>query len=127
MRNPNKTPSRFVYGLGLTLWQFQDRWIKQGLEGGKKAAYALRTAITEQCSGIDEDIEVIAKVVANVDGLSRMLHKNGYVDNPTDLKQFTLGFSQAKASFDFIDVGRGKERADFKIRGKIVLCFWLWL
>jgi hypothetical protein len=33
------------------------------------------------------------------------------------MKDFALGFTQAKASFDFIDVGYGKERADSKIKG----------
>lgn len=45
--------------------------------------------------------------------------KYGYLDNASDLKDFTLGFTQAKASFDFVDVGHGKERADSKIRGML--------
>jgi hypothetical protein len=44
--------------------------------------------------------------------------RDGCLDNLNDLKDFTLGFTQAKASFDFIDVGYGKERADSKIRGE---------
>lgn len=43
----------------------------------------------------------------------------GVLDNPEDLREFTLGFTQGKASFDFIDVGHGKERADSKIRGML--------
>lgn len=45
----------------------------------------------------------------------------GTLDNPEDLREFTLGFTQGKASFDFIDVGHGKERADSKIRGTLRL------
>jgi hypothetical protein len=45
------------------------------------------------------------------------MRRDGCLDNETDLKDFTLGFTQAKASFDFIDVGHGKERADSKIKG----------
>lgn len=44
--------------------------------------------------------------------------RDGCLDTLNDLKDFTLGFTQAKASFDFIDVGYGKERADSKIRGE---------
>jgi hypothetical protein len=40
------------------------------------------------------------------------------LSSESDLKDFTLGFTQAKASFDFVDVGHGKERADNKVRGK---------
>lgn len=44
--------------------------------------------------------------------------RDGCLDSMADLKDFTLGFTQARASFDFIDVGYGKERADSKIKGK---------
>lgn len=43
--------------------------------------------------------------------------RDGSLDTPDDLKDFTLGFTQGKASFDFVDVGHGKERADSKIKG----------
>ncbi|PMD51482.1 uncharacterized protein K444DRAFT_543963 [Hyaloscypha bicolor E] len=40
----------------------------------------------------------------------------GSLENPDDLRDFVLGFTQGNASFDFIDVGHGKERADSKIK-----------
>ena len=97
--------------------QFQDHWIKQGVEGGKKAAYALRSAVAEKCGDRADEIEFTAKVFANVTGLGRAMIRDGCLDDLQDLRDFTLGFTQAKASFDFIDVGYGKERADAKIRG----------
>lgn len=45
------------------------------------------------------------------------MYRNGSVEDPSLVREFALGFTQARASFDFIDVGYGKERADFKIRG----------
>lgn len=101
----------------LTLSQFQDEYIRAGLEGGKKAAYALRSAVAEQCEGHAHEIEISAKIVANLGGLARAMVRDGVVDNINDLKEFMLGFTQAKASFDFVDVGYGKERADSKIKG----------
>lgn len=97
--------------------QFQEHWIKKGIEGGKAAAYALRSAIYEQCGSRADDVEVVARVVANLGGLSRAMQRDGCIDNASELKDFTLGFTQAKASFDFVDVGYGKERADSKIKG----------
>jgi len=44
--------------------------------------------------------------------------RDGCLENESDLKDFSLGFTQAKATFDFVDVGYGKERADNKIKGK---------
>lgn len=101
--------------------QFHEEYIRQGLEGGKKAANALRNAALEQCPNIPDDVEVIAKIFANVSGLAKAMKRVGVLDNPEDLREFTLGFTQGKASFDFIDVGHGKERADSKIRGMRLL------
>lgn len=97
--------------------QFKDDFIRAGVEGGKRAANALRNAVLEQCPDINDDTEIIAKVCANVNGLGKALKRDGALDNTDDLKEFTLGFTQGKASFDFIDVGHGKERADSKIKG----------
>lgn len=55
--------------------------------------------------------------MANVGGLSKALYNEGCIEQLNQFRDFTLGFTQAKASFDFIDVGFGKERADAKIRG----------
>lgn len=59
--------------------------------------------------------------MANLSGLGKAMQRGGCLDTQSDLKDFTLGFTQAKASFDFIDVGYGKERADSKIKG---MCFF---
>ncbi|KAK8086746.1 hypothetical protein PG994_001720 [Apiospora phragmitis] len=94
---------------------FKEHLIKQGLDGGKKAAYALRQEISRRCDNAD-DTEIMTKVVANLSGLAKAMKRDGTIDNESDLRDFMLGFTQAKASFDFIDVGHGKERADSKIK-----------
>ena len=75
----------------------------------------------EHCCDLSEDTEVIAKVCANFAGLAKAMKRDGSLENPDDLRDFTLGFTQGKASFDFIDVGYGKERADSKIKGTLHL------
>jgi len=95
---------------------FNESLVRQGIEGGKKAANALRNAVLEHCSELTHEIEVIAKVCANITGLSKAMKRDGSLENPEELREFTLGFSQGKASFDFVDVGHGKERADSKIK-----------
>ncbi len=91
--------------------------MKQGVEGGKRAGSALRQAIARECREADET-EIIAKIVANLNGLGKAMRRDGSVDSENDLKEFMQGFTQSKASFDFVDVGHGKERADSKIKGK---------
>jgi hypothetical protein len=77
----------------------------------------LRSAILQQCGEHASGIEVIAKVYANLAGLAKAMRRDGSLDNEMDFKDFSLGFSQGKATFDFVDVGHGKERADNKIKG----------
>ncbi|KAK4155035.1 hypothetical protein C8A00DRAFT_42269 [Chaetomidium leptoderma] len=84
---------------------FKEALIAQGIEGGKKAAYTLREAILEQCGSHAGDIEVIAKVYANLAGLCKAMRRDGSLGNECDLKNFSLGFTQAKATFDFVILG----------------------
>jgi hypothetical protein len=62
------------------------------------------------------DVEIVAKVVANLTGLARAMKRSGSIDNENDLREFMIGFTQALPAFDFVDVGYGKERADSKIQ-----------
>ncbi|PBP15365.1 hypothetical protein BUE80_DR013899 [Diplocarpon rosae] len=96
--------------------QFSENLVRLGIEGGKQAATALRNTVLDNCNELTDQIEIMAKVCANITGLSKAMRRDGSLENPEDLKEFTLGFTQGKASFDFIDVGHGKERADSKIR-----------
>lgn len=95
---------------------FKEEFVRQGLLGGKQAAYNLRKAILDQCGEHASNIEVIASVYANLAGLCKAMRLSGAVDSESDMKDFSLGFTQAKSSFDVIDVGHGKERADNKIK-----------
>ncbi|KAI0843685.1 hypothetical protein F5Y06DRAFT_255556 [Hypoxylon sp. FL0890] len=95
---------------------FKEQFVKQGVEGGRKAAEELRKAIVEKFSYSEETaVEILVKVVANVPGLSKAMKRDGCVDSETILYAFISGFNQGGSSFDFVDVGHGKERADAKI------------
>ncbi|TVY81394.1 hypothetical protein LSUE1_G008034, partial [Lachnellula suecica] len=113
MRNRNPYIMVLIDGDGMI---FNENLISQGLEGGKQAANALRNSVLQHCSELTDEIEVMAKVCANISGLSKAMRRDGSLANPDDFRDFTLGFTQGKASFDFIDVGHGKERADSKIK-----------
>ncbi|KAK1481479.1 hypothetical protein CCUS01_04592 [Colletotrichum cuscutae] len=113
MKNRNPYVLILIDGDGLL---FQESFIRQGIEGGKQAAYALRTAVAEYVGSQSGEVEIVAKVCANLSGLGRAMRRDGCLDSESELREFSLGFTQAKASFDFIDVGHGKERADSKIK-----------
>lgn len=65
----------------------------------------------------------MAKICTNISGLSKALVRDGSIDNMDMFRDFAIGFTQGKASFEFVDVGHGKERADSKIRGAMLLLF----
>ncbi|KAH7246141.1 hypothetical protein BKA59DRAFT_527980 [Fusarium tricinctum] len=114
IKNTNPYVLILIDGDGLI---FNSDFIDLGLEGGKKAAHTLNAAVAKLCSHERTgSLEIVCRVVANVAGLSKAMYRNGSIDDPSLVREFALGFTQARASFDFIDVGYGKERADFKIR-----------
>ena len=61
---------------------------------------------------------MFATCYANLDGLGKAMVRDGSLDSENTLKAFAAGFTQSKSTFDFVDVGRGKERADNKLKGK---------
>ncbi|KAK3322748.1 hypothetical protein B0H66DRAFT_639122 [Apodospora peruviana] len=102
---------------------FHENYIKQSEEGGKDAAHMLHKTIKEQLSRLDDpslssidDIKV--EVFLNVEGLASALEAANIIprgDGISFLTRFGRGFCQGQKLFSFVDVGRGKERADQKI------------
>ncbi|KAM4059877.1 zinc finger domain-containing protein [Hirsutella rhossiliensis] len=95
---------------------FRERWMQQGVEGGKRAALALQSAIAEHCDNRSGDVDIVTKVVADLGGLARAFGREGRHDVLADLRDFAAGFSQAQASFDFVDVGHEKDAASSKLK-----------
>ncbi|KAK8149818.1 hypothetical protein G3M48_005429 [Beauveria asiatica] len=92
----------------LSLYKENDTY--KGVEGGKKAANALRSSVARQWTDKSKDTQIVAKVVADWASLARSFRGH-------DLRDFAIGFTQGHAAFDFVDVGSGKERrAEPKIR-----------
>jgi hypothetical protein len=103
--------------LTLPCAQFKEHLVKRGVEGGRKAAQALKAAIRKQCHGPATEIEVIARVYVNLTGLAQAMRRDGSLESESQLRDFTLGFTQGTPSFDFIDVG-GLGHTDIKIQGR---------
>ncbi|KAI0837619.1 hypothetical protein F5Y06DRAFT_270913 [Hypoxylon sp. FL0890] len=100
---------------------FRDHLIAKGEEGGAMAAHQLRLDIKKHLKEIYPDVNVetwkiVAHVVLNLDGLSRKLCSVNITKSLSELPAFARGFSRAQGLFSIIDVGKGKEQADFKVR-----------
>lgn len=66
-------------------------------------------------------LPVVIRAFANVDGMSKFLLDTGLVRSSGSLSEFAKRFSEASATSDFVLVGRGKDRADKKIKGETIL------
>ncbi|KAI1460002.1 hypothetical protein F4805DRAFT_419562 [Annulohypoxylon moriforme] len=100
---------------------FHKDWIEKGAEGGSIAAQQLRLNIKQHLKDIYPDVNVdlwniMIQISLNLDGLSKKLEKIKFVQTLNVLPDFTRGFSRAHGLYSIIDVGWGKEQADFKVR-----------
>lgn len=89
--------------------------------GGGEAARRLNQAVchylketeSELCA---DDASVVVHVWANLGGLAKALLHDGSINTTDQMSEFAEGFSRNRAEFDFVNVGRGKENADNKLR-----------
>ncbi|KFA50981.1 hypothetical protein S40293_07268 [Stachybotrys chartarum IBT 40293] len=102
---------------------FQDTFVRDGADGGSKAAKQLITSIRSSLGpkGLD-NCDIMVRVYANLVGLSKILSKNGLIGpEKRSLAPFTAGFNRSHGLTDFVDAGELKENADFKLRAMLQL------
>ena len=101
---------------------FNDRFLQNGVAGGKEAGNLLwaatRNYIHQTISDLSSDFKIVARVYANLKGLGDACHKAAILDSSFSIDDFARGFTGSKQLFDFVDVGMGKDRADDKISGE---------
>ncbi|KAK4155868.1 hypothetical protein C8A00DRAFT_31311 [Chaetomidium leptoderma] len=92
-------------------------------EGGERAAVDLKAAVQQYLKSVDPRLAVLpimARAFASGEGLATLLVKAGLAksgDGQQIVSRFTSGFSQADEMFDYVLVGKGKDRADHKLMG----------
>ncbi|KAF1941492.1 hypothetical protein EJ02DRAFT_347714 [Clathrospora elynae] len=98
---------------------FLDELIRDGEQGGRRAASQLHASIQQYIENEANDTPIASRVVcriyANVRGLGDVLVRAGAIEEIGQFEDFVRGFTRGKTLFDFIDVGAGKDRADEKI------------
>lgn len=100
---------------------FQDALLRAVINGGTEAGHLLYNEIKQHVQQLYEGSgawSVMVQIYANFDGLARHLHTIGILSSPGQLNAFAKSFNLSQPLFNFIDVGSGKERADYKIRGE---------
>ncbi|KAF2797370.1 hypothetical protein K505DRAFT_143878 [Melanomma pulvis-pyrius CBS 109.77] len=105
---------------------FEDEFIRDGEQGGRRAASQIHAAVVEfvqrETNDIPLDVRIICRVYANVRGLAEVLVRVGAVQEVGIVEEFVRGFTRGKTLFDFVDVGPGKDRADEKLIETFKLC-----
>ncbi|KAL6703536.1 hypothetical protein ACN47E_009561 [Coniothyrium glycines] len=98
---------------------FVNEFLREGEQGGRRAASALYDAvqnfIEKDTMDIPLESRLICRIYANIRGLSEVLVRIGVIPAVSVFDDFVRGFAAAKPLFEFIDVGPGKDRADVKI------------
>ncbi|KAI2628784.1 hypothetical protein GGR54DRAFT_588717 [Hypoxylon sp. NC1633] len=99
--------------------KFADEFVRDPMGGAEKAAIRLKQAVRENLrdTGVaQDDIPIIVRVYANLNDLSKSLRLSRIIDSDDDMRVFAERFTNSRADFDFVNVGKGKENADSKIR-----------
>lgn len=90
---------------------------------GKDAADELFARVREYVKSLelgDDELEIVVRAFANLKDLRTACLKHGKMIQDSSINLFAQGFNHRRPLFDFLDVGKGKEQADNKIRRKYV-------
>ena len=100
--------------------QFQAELLRQGAVGGAKAAQQLFVELQENFWKFDgsKGWKVMVRIFLKLEGLQQTCLNQHLLQDDSTLRQFAAGFTQNQPLFDFIDACQGKERADYKLKGK---------
>ncbi|KAF2280398.1 uncharacterized protein EI97DRAFT_464363 [Westerdykella ornata] len=109
--------SAFVLGLidGDGVY-FQDTFLKA--QSGSEAASKLQAAIRDHVSSLypkSSHWRIMVNIYVSLDKMGQKLAQVGLLNNQQEFRLFAQDFNVNQPLFSIIDVGYGKERADFKI------------
>jgi hypothetical protein len=93
--------------------------LSAGANGGSEAASILSQAIRNHLAKIygNASWPIMVHIYLSLDKLAITLARAGVLKHPQELRQFAQSFSVNQPLFSIIDVGQGKERADYRIKG----------
>jgi hypothetical protein len=100
--------------------QFQDSFLQLAANGGSEAASKLQYAIHDHIASLypnSGNWSIMVQIYVSLDKLAAKLFQVGLLRTPHELRTFAQNFGVNQPLFSIIDVGQGKERADYKIKG----------
>jgi hypothetical protein len=101
--------------------KFLDDLLQDPVSGAAEAAQRLKQEIKDYLKDTPlgaVNLPILVRVFANVNDLARSLRLSNVIESADDMRTFAEQFTNSRAEFDFINVGRGKENADSKMRSE---------
>ncbi|KAH7027905.1 uncharacterized protein B0I36DRAFT_328184 [Microdochium trichocladiopsis] len=99
--------------------KFRDDLVRDLADGGERAAQYLKRAVRKYLADAGlrhEDVPILVRVYANLNDLSKSLRMSQITQSDDHMRIFAERFTNSSAEIDFVNVGKGKENADSKIR-----------
>ncbi|KAG0649144.1 hypothetical protein D0Z07_4472 [Hyphodiscus hymeniophilus] len=99
--------------------KFLDELLQEPVTGAAKAAQRLNKEIKDYLKDTPlsaVNLPILVRVFANLNDLARSLRLSNVIESADNMRTFAEQFTNSRAEFDFINVGRGKENADAKMR-----------
>ena len=96
----------------------------RGAKGGERAVDKLLSGVQSYLSERFPDSDnwaIFVKAYANVEGLAQALVRTGRINCTAEFRLFVTEFTSRLGFCDFVDVGFGKERADNKVKGEVII------
>ncbi|KAJ3579365.1 hypothetical protein NPX13_g1204 [Xylaria arbuscula] len=94
--------------------KFRDDFLRDPEQGAVKAARNLREAVKQASLG--HDMPILIRVYASLNDLARSLRLSDVIFRDESMHIFAEHFTNTHVDCDFINVGKGKENTDAKIR-----------
>ena len=100
--------------------KFNESLLQKGADGGAEAAQRMLNTLQQYISKFNGagDWQILVRVFLNIDFLTRKCQSEGVVGDELTLRQFALGFTKSQPLFEIVDAGRGKDRVDYKVKGR---------
>ncbi|KAH9907499.1 hypothetical protein F4778DRAFT_544149 [Xylariomycetidae sp. FL2044] len=99
--------------------KFADEFLRDGARGAERAAIRLKQAVLDHLrdtGAVHDDVRLLVRVYANLNDLAKSLRMSHVINFDDDMRLFAESFTNSRADFDFVNVGKGKENADSKMR-----------
>ena len=103
--------------------QFNDSYVKRGMDGGREAAIDLGCLLKQRLGEqkMQSDWKLCVRIYLHMRGWTKTYRDAGILVDERSTREFVASFNRENSMFEIVDAGNDKEGADVKIKRK---CCW---